>query len=379
MRPSILDPLFAPVTTLEGVGAKLAGLIAQALGRGGDGAEPHVGALLFHLPHSVIDRSARPTIMAAVPGTIVTLTLHVDRHQAPPRGNRRVPYRVFCHDESGEIALTFFRAQGQWLERALPVGETVLVSGKVEWFNGRASMVHPDHMVAEDEADSLPLIEPVYPMTAGLSGKVLRRAILQALDRVPDLPEWFDGALLKRERWPAMAIALSAIHHPQSAADIGLETVNRRRLAYDELLAGQLALALVRARAKRAAGRSLSGDGNLVAAVSLAFAHPLTGAQKRSFDEIASDMAAPDRMLRLLQGDVGSGKTIVALMALARAVEAGTQGALMAPTEVLTRQHMATIGPLAERAGLRVAILTGRDKGARRAEILADLKEGAID
>ncbi|WP_306025575.1 ATP-dependent DNA helicase RecG [Oceaniradius stylonematis] len=379
MRPSVLDPLFAPVTTLEGVGAKVGGLIALALGRGGDRGEPHVGALLFHLPHSVIDRSARPTIMAAVPGTIVTLTLHVDRHQAPPRGNRRVPYRVFCHDESGEIALTFFRAHGQWLERTLPVGETVLVSGKVEWFNGRASMVHPDHMVTEDEADSLPLIEPVYPMTAGLSGKVLRRAILQALDRMPDLPEWLDAALLARERWPAMAGALAAIHHPQSAADIGLETVNRRRLAYDELLAGQLALALVRARAKRTAGRSLSGDGSLVAAVTLAFGHPLTGAQQRSFDEIAADMAAPDRMLRLLQGDVGSGKTIVALMALARVVEAGMQGALMAPTEVLARQHMATIGPLAEKAGLRVAILTGRDKGARRAETLTALEAGDID
>jgi len=379
MRPSILDPLFAPVTTLEGVGDRVAAQIGQALGRSGERGVPHVAALLFHLPHSVIDRSARPTIMAAVPGTIVTLTLHVDRHQAPPRGNRRVPYRVFCHDESGEIALTFFRAHGAWLERTLPVGERVLVSGKVEWFNGRASMVHPDHIVGEDDADSLPTIEPVYPMTAGLSAKVLRRAILQALERLPELPEWDDPSLRAREGWPSMKGALEAIHHPQVALDISLETINRRRLAYDELLAGQLALALVRARMKRKAGRALTGDGRLVDAVGAAFGFPLTGAQTRSFSEIATDMEAPERMLRLLQGDVGAGKTIVALMALARAVEAGTQGALMAPTEVLARQHMATIGPLAERAGLRVALLTGRDKGARRAEVLDALRAGGID
>ena len=379
MRPSILDPLFAPVTALEGVGSRVGGLIAAALGRAGEGGLAHVGALLFHLPHSIIDRTARPTIMAAVPGAIVTLSLHVDRHQPPPRANRRVPYRVFCHDESGEIALTFFRAQGAWLERSLPVGETVLVSGKVEWFNARASMVHPDHMVPGAEADSLPLIEPVYPLTAGLSGKVLRRATLQAMGRMPDLPEWHDPALVARQGWPAIADALKAIHHPQAAADIGLETASRRRLAYDELLAGQLALALVRARVKKKAGRPLVGDGRLVEAVAHAFGHALTGAQTRSVGEIAADMARPERMLRLLQGDVGSGKTVVALMALARAIEAGAQGALMAPTEVLARQHMATVGPLAEKAGLRVALLTGRDKGKRRTDVLGDLKAGDVD
>lgn len=379
MRPSILDPLFAPVTALDGVGTKLASLIGQALGTGSERPVPHVGALLFHLPHSIIDRSSRPTIMAAVPGTIVTLALRVDRHQPPPRGNRRVPYRVHAHDESGEIALTFFRGKADWLTRALPVDTDVIVSGKVEWFNGRASMVHPDHMVTADQADSLPLIEPVYPMTAGLPAKALRKAIDQALERLPHLAEWDDVHLLEQQKWPSFAAALQQAHHPESALAIGPETPVRRRLAFDELLAGQLALALVRARLKKTAGRPLVGNGDRVEAVRQAFGHPLTTAQRRSFDEIAADMARPERMLRLLQGDVGSGKTIVALMALARAVEAGTQGALMAPTEVLARQHLATITPIAERAGLRVELLTGRDTGQRRQHILTAAKNHQVD
>ncbi|WP_306119384.1 MULTISPECIES: ATP-dependent DNA helicase RecG [unclassified Roseitalea] len=379
MRPSVLDPLFAPVTSLDGVGSKLAALIGQVTAYGGERDVPHIGALLFHLPHSVIDRSHRPTIMGATPGTIVTLDLHVDRFQPAPSGKSNTPARVFAHDASGEIALTFFHARRSWLERALPVGADVIVSGKVEWFNGRASMVHPDHMVLAGNAADLPLIEPVYPLTAGLSPKVLRKAILQALDRLPRLDDWLDPTVILKGEWPGFAEALRRLHNPETAADIALQSPARRRLAYDELLAGQLALAVVRRRMKVKKGRPLIGDGHLVGAVRQAFGHELTGAQQRAFDEIAADMSVSARMLRLLQGDVGSGKTIVALMALARAVEAGTQGALMAPTEVLARQHHATIAPLAERAGLRVALLTGREKGARRAQILGALASGDTD
>ncbi len=379
MRPSLLDPLFAPVTVLEGIGEKTGRLLAHVAASPSDRDIPHCGALAFLLPHGLIDRSARPTIMGAIPGTIATLTLQIDRHQAPPRGQSRVPYRVFGHDESGEIALTFFRGERTWLEKALPVGDTVLVSGKVEWFNGRASMVHPDHMVAFEKAADLPLIEPVYPLTAGLSGKILRRGIEQVLDRFPSLPEWTDQALLKREGWPSIREALAALHNPQSGADLDPLTPARRRLAHDELLAGQLSLGLVRRKTRKTGGRPLTGNGAIVAAVRAAFGHPMTGAQGRSFAEIAADMASPEQMLRLLQGDVGSGKTIVALMAMARAAEAGVQSALMVPTEVLARQHMATIGPLAQKAGLAAALLTGREKGVVRSEILASLCDGAID
>ncbi|MEM5500876.1 ATP-dependent DNA helicase RecG [Ahrensia kielensis] len=378
MRPSILDPLFAPVTTLEGIGNKVAILLGNLLGNSGELNVPRVSALAFHLPHSLIDRRSRPGI-AFAGGGIVTLALYIDRHQPTPRGQPRVPYRVFGHDETGEISLTFFRAKGNWLENALPVGERVIVSGRVEWFNGRASMVHPDYMVLESKSHELPLVEPIYGLTAGLSSKVLRKAVTQSVERVPEMPEWIDPTLLAREQFPPFKQALETLHNPDSEADLALDTLPRQRLAYDELLAGQLALALVRKTMKRSAGRKLAGDNTINQRVLEAFHYPLTGAQKRSIDEIKKDMASVERMLRLLQGDVGSGKTIVALCALSTAVEAGTQGALMAPTEVLARQHFATIKPIAERAGLRVDLLTGREKGVVRRDMLAALAAGELD
>lgn len=379
MRPALLTPLFAPVSSLEGIGPKVASQLAQLLPLPMESPEPRIAALCFHLPHRVIDRTLRPGIAFAVPGTIVTLDLHIDRHEVPARGLNRVPYKVYGHDETGEIALTFFRARSVWLEKALPVGEKVTVSGAVEWFNGRASMVHPDHMVLAANAVDLPLIEPVYGLTSGLSAKVLRKAILQALGRLPVMPDWMDPALAMRERFPSFGDALEGVHHPIDGDSLSPLSPSRRRLAYDELLAGQLALALVRARVKKQKGRAFHATGALERKVQAAFSFPLTGAQLRSVDEIRGDLEKREKMLRLLQGDVGSGKTIVALSALAHCVEAGAQGALMAPTEVLARQHFATIAPLAEKSGLNVRLLTGRDKGAARMRILDDLISGAID
>ena len=174
MRPTILNPLFAPLSSLDGIGPKLEKTLGKLL-KGPDD-EAHVGDLLFHLPHTIIDRRNQPGIAAAPEGAIVTLKVLVDRHQAPPRGNQRVPYRVFVHDESGEMALVFFRGHASWLEKLLPEGETRFVSGRVEWFNGRPNMVHPDHVVPEAEFDTMPLVEPVYPLTAGLSSKVFEQS-----------------------------------------------------------------------------------------------------------------------------------------------------------------------------------------------------------
>lgn len=377
MRPSRLDPLFAPATTLDGVGAKIADLLARILPADLAGRDVRVGDLLFVLPHSLIDRRNRPGIAAAPEGAIVTLDLRVDRHQPSPRGRSNLPYRVFAHDETGEIALTFFHAKQNWLERALPVGENVVVSGRMEWFNGRPSMVHPDHIVNATEAASLPLVEAVYPLTAGLSPRVLRRSLEQALANVPDLPEWLDEALMRRHSFPAFGSALARLHYPAGPEDVDLDNPARRRLAYDELLANQLSLALVRARIRRLSGRPLSGDGQLVEAIRAALPYTLTGSQQQAFTEIADDLARPERMLRLLQGDVGSGKTVVGLLAMARAAEVGGQSVLMAPTEILARQHFSTIAPLARKVGIVTAILTGREKGRDRREILAGIEDGA--
>ena len=376
MRPSLLDPLFAPVTSIDGVGPKLAALIARIVPGDLAEREARIGDLIFTLPHSVIDRRYRPGVANAPEATIVTLDLTVDQHQPPARGRSNLPYRVFAHDATGEIALTFFHAKAAWLEKLLPEGEQVTVSGKIEWFNGRPSMVHPDHIARPGE--TLPEIEPVYPLTAGLSARVLRKAVLGALARIPDLPEWLDGEIMRRQTFPSFADALGRLHDPRDALDIAAESVARRRLAYDEFLAGQLSLAMVRAKMKRLSGRPLPGTGALMAQLRAALPYALTGAQERAIADISADLAAPDRMLRLLQGDVGAGKTVVGLMAMMQAAESGAQSALLAPTEILARQHFETISPLAEAVGLKAAILTGREKGRDRAAILAGLADGSI-
>jgi ATP-dependent DNA helicase RecG len=379
MRPSLLDPLFAPVTALDGIGPKVADLIAKVVPADVTDRSPRVGDLLFTMPHSLIDRRNRPGIALAQEGAIVTLDVTVDRHQPAPRGRKSVPYRVYAFDETGEIALTFFHAQQGWLEKMLPVGKQVVVSGRMQWFNGRPSMVHPDHIALAGSTDDLPLVEPVYPLTSGLSPKVLRRAIGQALARLPELPEWQDKAVMAKQTFASFDSALSRIHNPEQPIDVAVESAAWRRLAYDELLASQVSLALTRARVRRMAGRPLTGDGAIEAKIRNALPYRLTHSQEWALAEINGDLAKPERMLRLLQGDVGSGKTVVGLLAMARAAEAGGQSALMAPTEILARQHFATIGPLAIRAGLRPAILTGREKGKERSETLTGLASGAID
>ena len=379
MRPSLLDPLFSSITTLAGVGSKVATLIERVLPVDLGDREARVGDLLFVLPNSVIDRRNRPGIANAIEGAIVTLEVRIDRHQPPPRGNRSVPYRVYAHDDTSEITLTFFHAHASYLEKAMPEGELVVVSGRMEWFNGRPSMVHPDHIALASDAGNLPLVEPVYPLTAGLSSKVLRRAIGQALERVPALSEWQDAGFMRRHTFPSFAAALGRVHNPESPIDAQPESAAWRRIAYDEFLAGQLSLALVRSRIRKLSGRPLNGDGRIIERLRTALPYSLTDSQEAALAEILTDLATPERMLRLLQGDVGSGKTVVALLAMARAVEAGGQAALMAPTEILARQHLATIAPLAEKAGLTTAILTGREKGRERTETLARLADGSID
>ncbi|MCB1460026.1 MAG: ATP-dependent DNA helicase RecG, partial [Nitratireductor sp.] len=343
-----------------------------------DGQPARIGRLLFHLPSGVIDRRRQPGIAHSPEGVIVTLKVRIDRHQPPPRGNRRVPYRVFVHDDTGEMALVFFKAHGEWLNKSLPVGEIRHVSGRMEWFNGRPSMVHPDHIVDEQAFADLPLVEPVYPLTAGISLKVMARSIRTALSHLPVLPEWNDPSLMKQQAWPDFRASLERVHNPRDMVDLDLLSPARKRLAHDELLAGQLALALVRERMRKTSGKARNPTGLLQAQILKAFGHQPTPSQLNAIAEVLGDLKRPERMLRLLQGDVGSGKTLVALMAMAATVEDGAQAAIMAPTEILARQHFATIAPLCEAAGIRAAVLTGRDKGSQRREILEGLADGSV-
>jgi ATP-dependent DNA helicase RecG len=381
MRPAILNPLFASASGLKGIGPKLDKLLAKLLRPGIDekAASARIVDLLFHLPTGLVDRRYRPKVAELPERGTVTVEVTVGRHRPPPPHNKRVPYRVDCFDDTGTLSLTFFHAFPDHLKKVLPQGEIRFISGNIEWYGGAAQIVHPDYIVAADEFASLPLIEPVYPLTAGLSPKVLGRAIRASLERVPELPEWQDGAWLMRRNWPALASAVKSLHHPESPGDLLPETPARTRLAYDELLANQLALTLVRKHMKRASGRSLPGSGALRDKIIAALPYSLTRSQRQATSEILKDMAAPERMLRLLQGDVGSGKTVVALLALATAIESGAQGAFMAPTDLLARQHFDTLRPLCEAAGIRLAILTGREKGRAREQTIAALADGLVN
>jgi len=379
MRPIALTPLFASLQSLSGIGPRLILLMRKCVNLPAGITEPRVLDLLWHLPTGVIDRRAEPSIAEAVPGSIATLKVRVLKHAAPPRGNNRAPYKVRVEDDSGKLDLVFFHAERKFIERQLPIGEERYVSGRVEKYGEKLQMSHPDYIVPPEARDDLPMLEPVYPLTAGLSGKIVQKAARQALERLQPVPEWQQPTWTSSRGWPAFGEALARIHRPTDASDVAPSGAPCQRLAYDELLAGQLALALVRQNFKTRPGRIVKGDGRVRAGIADALPFSLTNSQREALREIEGDMAAPRRMLRLLQGDVGSGKTVVALLAMAIAVEAGAQAALMAPTEVLARQHLETIAPLAEQAGLRVGLLTGREKGRARNAVLERLAAGEID
>jgi len=366
MRPEILYPLFKTVANLKGVGPKIAALIEKVAG-------PCLRDLAFLLPAGVVDRRYQPKVMDAEPGRLATLKVKVVGHQ--PSRNRRQPYRVITADATGELALVFFHASKPYLENLLPPGEERLVSGTVEYYRGNAQITHPDHVVTPGDAADLPLVEPVYPLTAGLAAKTLRRAVVQALESLPELPEWQDPTLLQRQGWPGWREALQTVHTPEKPEALDPQTNARQRLAYDELLANQLALVLVRANQKRRAGPVIP-PGHLSRDAINLLPYELTGSQRHALAEIGGDLASGQRMQRLLQGDVGSGKTVVAMLAMLDAVAAGGQAALMAPTEILVRQHAETIAPVAAKLGIKTVALTGRDKGKMREGILEDIANG---
>ncbi|MEM9853986.1 MAG: ATP-dependent DNA helicase RecG [Pseudomonadota bacterium] len=368
-RPEILFPLFAGLETLPGVGPKTAqNLAALRIERPRD--------LVFHLPHGLIDRRPVETVQGADLPATLTVKVKIVRHRNATR--KGAPHRIFVEDAATTFQIVYFNASGKYLETLLLENEERIVSGKVEVFDGEANMVHPDHIAPLEDAAEIPEFEPVYPLAAGITQKALAKGISAALERLPDFPDWADGALVAREGWPGTKEAFTLAHAPRHMADVSPQSKARQRLAYDELFAHQVTLALARGRDRLAPGRSSEGQGALRELVLRSLPFAPTGAQSRAMEEIARDMARPMRMNRLLQGDVGSGKTLVAFIALLISVEAGGQGVLMAPTEILARQHFESLAPLAAQAGVRLEILTGRDKGGDRARKLADLAAGDI-
>jgi ATP-dependent DNA helicase RecG len=364
MRPEILFPLFAPITSVKGVGPKIAPLVAKVAGE-------RVRDLLFLPPQAVIHR-VRSTAAEAREGEVQIFDVRIDAH-LPARG--RSPYRIRCADDTEFIFLLWFKGFGPHLAEQHPIGARRAVAGKVERFNIEPTIAHPDYLLPVERIGEIPTEEPVYPATAGLPSRTLRRLAHEALARAPELPEWQDPAWIARQGWPGWRAALAELHAPRSAADLTPEALPRQRLAYDELLAHQLAM--VQRKAARHAEPALAIPASARSeAARAALPFGLTGAQRRTLAEIGGDLASGQKMTRLVQGDVGAGKTVVAMLAMADVTAAGAQAALMAPTEILARQHFETLaGPL-ESVGVRCVLLTGRDKGPGRAEKLAALASG---
>ncbi len=376
MRPSLLDPLFAPAGVLPGIGPKNAKLFDRLLDKP-QGAR--VVDVLFHLPQATVDRRARPKIRDAVPDTIVTIEARVTEHREPPNARSRAPFKVLVEDDTGDVELVFFLANHEWVRSRLPIGATRWISGKLELWDGRCQMVHPDRVMNAEELERLPSVEPVYGLTEGLYQRAVARAAESALKRLPRLPEWISEETVSDVNLPSFAEALGAMHRPGTPGDIDPASRAATRLAYDELFANQLALLLMRARMRVIPGRAHRAEGALARRLEAALPFSLTRAQGQAVDDIRADLRAEKRMLRLLQGDVGSGKTVVALLVMAEVVEAGRQATMMAPTEILARQHYERIAPLAGSVGLRITLLTGRDKASARRASLAALAAGTID
>jgi len=366
MRPEILFPLFAPSTSLKGVGPKIAPLVERAAG-------PLVRDVLFLSPQSLIERR-RVAVADAREGEAQIFAVTIEAHLPPSRSSQ--PYRIRAADETGSIFLNWFKGHGPHLLRQHPVGSSRAVSGKVEVYNLERTIAHPDYLLPLTQIDEIPPHEAVYPTTAGLAARSLRRLVREALDRAPDLPEWQDAAWLAKQEWSDWRAAMGALHVPERQADLSPMNPARRRLAYDELLAHQLAMAQRKA-VNRSEAAPVLPPSEVAARLKAHLPFALTGAQIRSLSEIRGDLGSGQRMSRIVQGDVGSGKTVVAMLAMADAAALGRQAALMAPTEILARQHFETIAEPLESVGVHCLLLTGRDKGAARGAKLAEVASGA--
>ncbi len=369
MRPDILFPLFKDITSISGVGSRYAKLLHNI-------EIDKVVDLLWHLPHAFINRKLSSSLLSAKTGEIGTFEITVIEH-IPPKTKSK-PYRVLCHDcQENQLVLCFFKTYGDFLIKQLPIDAKRYVSGKLERFNGIFQINHPDYIASN--LSSIPEIEPVYGLTAGISNKFISSLTKTALSELPAFPEWQNQQFIKQRNFPSFNQAIYNLHTPHSFADIKNSATARDRLAYDELLANQLALAIVRQKIKKQAGRKIAGNGLLRKKILDKLPFNLTEAQEKVLKEIFRDQASENRMLRLLQGDVGSGKTIVALLTMLNAVECGFQSSIMAPTEILAKQHFETIAPLCENIGIKAELLTGRIKGKKRTQIISDLAEGKID
>lgn len=384
MRPSEIIPWFAGVDSLKYIGPASTEALKRLLRVTREVEEvaarpPVLRDLVFHLPRAVVDRRVVTPIANLKKGEYAVIEATITEHAPPPRSRNKLPYRIAANDDSGLMTLTFFSVKGDYLSRQYPVGSKMVIGGTVEMYHGHPTMAHPDIAAPVEKADQVLRLAPEYPLTAGLSHKVLNKAVLQALSRLKPLPEWQDAAFMAEHGFAPLLESLKRLHQPEDAFDISPEGAPRKRLAYDELLANQLATALARALVQRQESYAITQDAALEARIKAALPFALTAGQEQVLADIAADMATGHRMTRLLQGDVGSGKTILAFMAMAQAVAAGYQACLMAPTDLLARQHLESLTPLAGAIGIRIGLLSGKMKKSEQAAIIKQVASGELN
>ncbi|MEQ1705131.1 MAG: ATP-dependent DNA helicase RecG [Rickettsiales bacterium] len=382
MRHEILNYLFSQVTRVKGVGGSTSEALCRLLplSTAIAGAKiPIIRDLLFHLPVGLLDRRFTCPLVSAPDGVIATFVVTVEMHQPPPASGRRYgkkPYKVICSNETGDIALIFFNPREDYLKQALPVGQMRVISGRTEKFDYRLQMTHPDIITTVDKLADVQKPEPVYPLTLGLTSRRIYKIVTEALEKTPELPEWLKSEMLAEKNWKSWRESLISTHNPQSQEDLQPISPERMRLAYDEMLSNQLHLAILRSKRQQQAGEIINGTGKLTEILLRELPYKLTAGQVAVLKEISDDLASGSRMGRLLQGDVGSGKTIVALLSMLRAVEHGLQCALMVPTEIVASQHFEVISNLTRNLPVSIVMLSGRIKGKERKEILDNLASG---
>jgi ATP-dependent DNA helicase RecG len=373
MRPNILFPLFSDIASLSGVGAKTRGVLKRLVG-------DKVVDVIYNLPINAIDRRQMPDISDMVEGEVVTSIVKIEQHIQPAKSyDKSSPFKIRCYNKTGFITLVFFNAYPKYLIKQLPLGKQKVISGKVEKFGGEVQIIHPDYIEPISNLDKVKIVEPVYPLSAGIGKKTIQNITNDALKRVNPLPEWISLDIIKRHKWESWANCIIKSHKISDVDDVSANSNIRKRLVYDEFLANQLALAIVRKYVNKTDGISMCGDGSMRKKLLDQLPFQLTEGQAQVIKEINADQEADGRMVRLLQGDVGSGKTVVALIAALNVVELKKQVAIMSPTEILALQHYKWISKITEAMDCNVELLIGKTKGKKREVILEDLKLGKVD
>ena len=367
MRPEKIKSIYSSISELPGVGPKIENLF----NRMGIFRNLH---FLWHIPYNVIKRQKHLNIHEAEINSLVTLKIKVLRHK--PSRFKRQPYKINCICGETPIDIVYFYARHPVMRATLPVGKEKYVSGKLEYFRNNFQITHPSHIIDAEQIKSLKDIEPVYSLTSGLSQRIVLKYLDKILNSLPKFDEWIEKKILKKYSFENWNKSINSIHNPKNSEDLINNNIFRRRLAYDELLAHQLAISIIRNSNQKKLGIFFNKKSNLTENFIKKLPFELTKSQNKAWDEIKEDLMSRDQMVRLLQGDVGSGKTIIALLSMLLAVESGYQASIMVPTSILANQHFQNISELLKHSSIKIILLTGKDKGKNRLEKIKIIENG---